>query len=174
MQRKGLGLSRGRGYKNLIATYDSRVHANSSRGIKLPQTTPNLYKGTYNRKLKDVDKLIVELKKKKLSDVKYKDGKVSLLFDGHRITNKVKLNHTVENIANWGHSLKDQRVFIDKDAPYKPQLAVHEAIEQYMSEKYGLKYHEAHNIAEHFERKYCDMKGIDWDKSQQAIFKTKR
>lgn len=171
--RKGLGKTFGQGYKNLIPT-DSRVHALSRLGIKLPQKQSQLYKGTYNRKLKDVHNLIADLKKKTISDVIVKGGYVSLRFDGQKIKNKIKLNKSVGNIANWGHSLKDQRVFIDKDAPYKKQLAVHEAIEQYISEKYGLKYQEAHDIAEHFERKYADMNNIKWDKSQTAILNTKR
>jgi hypothetical protein len=170
MQRKKLGLSLGKGYRNLIPNYDSRIHANSARGIKLPQA----YKGTYNRILRNPEMLIKQLKAKRISDVKFHNGVVSLKFDGQTITNDIKLNKKVDNIANWGHSLKDQRVFIDKDAPYKPQLAVHEAIEQYVSEKYGLKYQEAHNIAEHFEKKYADSQSIDWDKSQKAILKTKR
>jgi hypothetical protein len=170
MQRKKLGLSLGKGYRNLIPHYDSRVHANSARGIKLPQP----YKGTYNRIIHNHELLMKRLKAKRISDVKFNNGDVSLKFDGHIIKSKIKLNPKVDNIANWGHSLKDQRVFIDKDAPYKKQLAVHEAIEQYISEKYGLKYAEAHALAEHFERKYADSQGIDWEKSQKAILNTKR
>jgi len=36
-RRKGLGKGRGKGYKNLIPIKDSRVHSQSSRGIKQPQ-----------------------------------------------------------------------------------------------------------------------------------------
>jgi hypothetical protein len=37
MRRKGLGVGRGKGYRNLIPNYDSRIHSESAKGIKRPQ-----------------------------------------------------------------------------------------------------------------------------------------
>lgn len=37
MQRKGYGIGRGQGYKNLIKGYDQHIHSQSSKGIKQPQ-----------------------------------------------------------------------------------------------------------------------------------------
>lgn len=176
--RKGLGLHRGKGYRNLICT-DPRIHSQSRRGIrqrqKLPLLTTSIYNGTYGRKLLHPELIIESLKRAKIEDVRYSNGRIKLKFNGQPISNTIKENPTVRNIANWGHSFTDNRVFIDKDAPsrYKPQLALHEAIEQHISEKHGLKYPEAHQIAEHFEQQYAESKGIDWDSSQKAIFKTK-
>ena len=169
--RKGLGIGRGKGYRNILI-HDSPIHAQSRMGISQPQKTP-IYKGTYGRKLANPQELVNNLKAMQLGDVHYTGKKIIFNFDGKRISNKVKFNGRVGNIANWGHSLKDNRVFIDKDAPYPAQLALHEAIEQYASENYGLRYPEAHDIATHFEKVYADRQGIDWDKSQKAIYNTK-
>jgi hypothetical protein len=168
--RKGLGISQGRGYFNILMT-DSRVHSQSAQGIPQPQ---RLYSGTYKRSIVNPQVGIKQIKSLPLGKVYYDGKRVAFMFGGKHINYKIKCNPRVGNIANWGHSLKDNRVFIDRDVPkkYKPQLAVHEAVEQYVSENFGFRYPEAHDIAEHFERKYTDAHGIDWETSQKAIFKT--
>jgi hypothetical protein len=170
--RKGLGLNRGRGYFNILMA-DSRVHSLSAKGISQPQQLA--YSGTYSRKIINPEMGIEELKALPLGNVYYDRKRVAFMFGDKHINYKIKFNRKVGNIANWGHSLRDNRLFIDNDVPekYKPQLAVHEAIEQYVSENYGFRYPEAHNIAEHFERKYADSHNIDWETSQKAIFNTK-
>jgi hypothetical protein len=47
--RKGLGLNKGMGYKNLIPSYDSHRHALNAKGYKMPQRIP-LYMDFSNRK----------------------------------------------------------------------------------------------------------------------------
>jgi hypothetical protein len=170
--RKGLGLHRGRGYFNILMA-DSRVHSLSSKGISQPQHLP--YSGTYQRKIVNPKVGIDELKSLPLGKVYYDSKRVAFRLGDRNINYKLKFNGRVGNIANWGHSLKDNRLFIDRDVPerYKPQLAVHEGVEQYVSENFGFRYPEAHDIAEHFERKYADEHGIDWETSQKAIFNTK-
>jgi hypothetical protein len=231
--RKGLGLNKGKGYRNLLSN-DPRVHSQSRQGIRQPQRLPqlgakitarcvicgrqmrssllgdkeqgyfatrgvycykcgrkdinpkrlgakeallttNIYKGTYGRKILHPELVIESLMLAKITDVHATKDRIKLKFNGQPINCAIKENPTVKNIANWGHSFIDNKVYLDKDAPsrYKPQLALHEAIEQHVSEKHGLKYREAHQIAEHFERKYAESQGIDWEASQNAIFATK-
>jgi hypothetical protein len=168
MKRKGLGIGHGIGYKNLIAIYDSKIHACNAKGIKQQQ-----YKGTYKRIVINPNEIIKRLKNAKITDLKITRKFISFKFNGKFIKNEIKINPKVGTIANWGHSLHDNRVFIDKDAKYKNQLAIHEAIEQYVSENFGLKYQQAHDIATLFERKYATMHNINWQKSQSEIFNTK-
>jgi hypothetical protein len=179
--RKGRGIGQGKGYKNIIPTYDSHRHSLNAQGYKMPQRLGFLfaehkgYQGTYGRQIHNVKRIIGNLKKAKLSDVTFTGKHIKLFLNGKEISYSVKYNKTVKNIGNWGHSLSDNRIFLDKDIPqrYKPQLAVHEAIEQYVSEKHGLKYPEAHEIAEHFEKQYAKSHGISWVQSEKAILNTK-
>lgn len=168
--RRGLGHGQGSGYKNILMQ-DSLIHRQSSLGIKQPQ---QIYQGTYRRQIINPETGIRQIKALPLGKVHYNGKFVKFNLGDRTICYKLKFNHSVGNIANWGHSMTDNRLFIDKDVPdrYKPQLAVHEAVEQFVSESYGFKYREAHDIAEHFERKYADQHGIDWQTSQKAIFET--
>jgi hypothetical protein len=47
--RKGLGLNKGMGYKNIIPSYDSHRHALNAKGYKMPQRIP-LYMDFSNKK----------------------------------------------------------------------------------------------------------------------------
>jgi DNA-directed RNA polymerase subunit RPC12/RpoP len=42
MQRKGYGVGKGQGYKNLIKGYDRRIHQMSGKGVKQPQRLSTL------------------------------------------------------------------------------------------------------------------------------------
>jgi hypothetical protein len=173
---KGLGL--GKGYRNL-QYLDPKVHSDAAKGRSQPQKlsylTTYCYKGTYGRKLLNPELLIEALKQQKLKNLIVTPRSIKFELMGKSVSYKAKYNRTVGNIANWGHSKTDNRLFIDEDVPdrYKPQLLVHEGVEQFVSEKFGLKYPEAHAIAEHFEQKYAKANNINWQDSQNAIFKTK-
>ena len=173
--RKNLGKGLGMGYKNLVCS-DPKVHRQSRFGISQPQRMPQLlYNGTYGRKIDQPEAIIKALKRQKLKNLIITRNSINFDYMGRHIHYSIKYNSTVKNIANWGHSFTDNRVFIDEDVPdrYKPQLAVHEAVEQFASEKLGLKYPEAHQVAEYQEQRFAETKGIDWQTSQNAIFKTK-
>jgi hypothetical protein len=164
--RRFKDIGHGKGYRNILQT-DPTIHAQSAQGIKQPQILPylysgQLYNGTYGRKIINVEAIVDDLKMGKLSNVRFNGDRINFCWKG-------------KWLGNWGHSLKDNRIFLDKDIPdrYKPQMAIHEAIEQYVSEKFGLKYREAHEVAEHWEKEYAKMQGINWKKSQDAIFNTK-
>jgi hypothetical protein len=176
INRKYRDLGRGKGYRNIIIS-DSKVLRNNRLGIKSPQRLPlrSLYCGTYGRKIADVDKVISKLKKGSLTEYRFTGNHVSFKFDGQRISNDIVYKKHEGNLGNWGHRLDDNRVFIDKDIPkrYLPQMAVHESVEQFASEKFGLKYAEAHALANYWEKKYADKHGIDWETSQKAILTTK-
>jgi hypothetical protein len=47
MKRKGLGKGQGNGYKNIIPIRDKKVHSDSARGRKQPQTIINLQRVAY-------------------------------------------------------------------------------------------------------------------------------
>jgi hypothetical protein len=40
--RKGMMIGKGSGYKNVIRGYDSRIHSNSAKGMKIPQRMPQM------------------------------------------------------------------------------------------------------------------------------------
>jgi hypothetical protein len=70
MQRKGLGIGKGSGYSNIIKGYDSKVHSNSAKGMKIPQKSPMQIAGkitslpiiVYNGKKYYVDFRLEELR----------------------------------------------------------------------------------------------------------------
>jgi hypothetical protein len=45
MMRKGMMIGKGSGYKNVIKGYDSRIHSNSAKGMKMPQRMPMMCGG---------------------------------------------------------------------------------------------------------------------------------
>jgi len=79
-------------------------------------------------------------------------GKVSILYDGHVITNRIHLVETEPWVASWDR-LKPV-VYVHKDVPgkYHRPISIHETIEKYICQKYGLsdkaEGHEASETAE--------------------------
>jgi len=105
-------------------------------------------------KFKSKEELAKELSKKPVSDVWFTGDRIRLTFDEERISNKVN----VVKHEQWVGSFSRKRpvVYIDNDVPgkYRRSLTIHETIEKYLSEKYGLDpNNEAHFAAEEIERR---------------------
>jgi len=91
--------------------------------------------------------LIRELSAKRVSYVSFQKGYLSLKFDGKILRNKVRIKHDV-GLGNW--SRKRNEIYYDESlkSPHILPILVHEAVEKYAAQKYGLRTQsEAHRIA---------------------------
>jgi hypothetical protein len=105
-------------------------------------------------KFKSKEELAKELSRKSVSNVWYTGDRISLTFDGERISNKISVVQHEVWTGSW--SRKRPVVYIDNDVPEKlrKSLAIHESVEKYLKEKYGLDpNNEAHFAAEDIERR---------------------
>jgi hypothetical protein len=136
MKRKGLGKGLGKGYKNIIPNYDSRVHSLSAKGIKqkskknpVPKKLKNLPKF---EKVQDTEGLTVyEISKPKAFDktiraqvslVKMPDG-YGILGKGY-ITKKIGIDKKSEALV---------KVMMDRSAFRKTLDGAYKIIGQYMT-----------------------------------------
>jgi hypothetical protein len=85
MKRKGLGKGLGKGYKNIIPNYDSRVHSLSAKGIKSKRNILNAKKKKSAKKKK--------LSWKKIKDttkgVRSRDDSVEIRWENKKGTNVI-------------------------------------------------------------------------------------
>ncbi len=98
--------------------------------------------------------LIKILSKKRASNVAYRNGYVSLKFDGKRLRDKVIIKHD-PGLGDW--SRKRNEVYYDEGLGKHDILpvVVHEVIEKYVTHRYGLKVNkESHRVALAIEKKF--------------------
>ena len=98
--------------------------------------------------------LIKTLSAKRVSNVAYRGGYITLKFDGEKLKNKVIMKHD-PSIANWSRTRKE--VHYDEKLKRKDILPVlvHEVIEKYVTQKYHLNVDkEPHKIAQKVEKKF--------------------
>ncbi len=114
------------------------------------------------------------LLKSPVSGVKFSGRKVSLDFFGHRIADKFTIKKE-DHVAEW--SRKRKEIFVDKDFSERERrksfkaLCVHEVIEKYLVEKFGLKLDdEAHLIATQKEKEYLKRIGGNWRSHELKVF----
>lgn len=114
------------------------------------------------------------LLKAPLTDVKVVDSKVSLSFFGHRISDKIMIQHE-DHVADWSRRRKE--IFIDKkvtDADRKKSLkalCVHEVVEKFLVEKFGLNLDsEAHIVATQKEKEYLRDIGGNWRSHELIVY----
>lgn len=116
--------------------------------------------------------LVKKLSKLKVGRVAFKDNWISLIFDGHRLKNKA-IKRRTSSIGNW--SRKRKAVY------YKPDLKkediipilVHETVEKYVTEKYGLDVDkESHKVADFVEKSFIASRS--WRAHQQRIAENHR
>jgi len=110
---------------------------------------------------------IEELQRMEVKNVSFDAGKVKFEFDGSLIENEVKV---VEHEVWVGsHHRKVPIVYVDNDVPpkYVPSLCIHEAVEKYVGQRYGLSTNaEGHELAEDVERRFFLKQGLteaDWE-----------
>ncbi len=105
-----------------------------------------------------------------VKNIKFFDGKISLTFFGHRISDKVIVKKE-DHVAEWSRRRKE--IFVDKNMANKSMkaLCVHETIEKFLVDKFGLELDsEAHIVATQKEREYLNMIGGNWRSHELAVY----
>ena len=117
---------------------------------------------------------VKSLLKSPVTGVRFLGRKVSLTFFGHRISDKFTIKQE-DHVAEW--SRKRKEIFIDKDFSERERkksfqaLCVHEIIEKYLVEKFGLKLDgEAHIVATQKEKEYLKRIGVNWRSHELEVF----
>ena len=114
------------------------------------------------------------LLKSPVRQVKFSGGRTALTFFGHRISDRVVVKRE-DHVADWSRRRKE--IFIDKkitDADRTKSfraLCVHEVIEKFLVEKFGLKLdEEAHLVATKKEEEYLKSAGGNWRSHELIIY----
>ena len=125
--------------------------------------------------------LIRSLSSKRVSHVSFGNGVLSLNFNGRRLRNKVKIKHD-PGMGNWAR--KKNFIYYDERIKHPDILPilVHEAVEKYIAQKFGLRTQsEAHEVAIAVEKKFisdacsrkyrkrCTHSGRCWRRHEQRI-----
>ena len=117
--------------------------------------------------------LIKSLMREKVKNVKIKNGWVSLKYDGEKIKFKIVIKEHEWFVGSWAKTR--DKVYIDNDLKGKKNrdaVAVHEAIEKFVTQKYGLDEDtDAHKIATVKEREYLKKIGGNWRSHQMKVTK---
>lgn len=170
-QRKGMGLGKGTGYKNIIPNKDSSVHSQSAQGIKQPQCvnmiSPEIkinYRGEENMTLaqaeiirgvveKELTKILDEEDKSR-KDLTGHDWKVDRMFNVHVITNtdpdKKRYGVRVATDSDVYDLFYEQ---YNNDNSFKLQERVVKAVEKVM----GKRYANEHHYFEHYGGGFIDL-----------------
>ncbi len=114
------------------------------------------------------------LLKAPVRDVKFSGKNISLSFFGHRIVDKA-VTQREDHVADW--SRKRKEIFIDKKITTDNRrksfkaLCVHEVIEMFLVEKFGLKLdEEAHVVANRKEKEYLKSIGGNWRSHELIVY----
>ncbi len=114
------------------------------------------------------------LLKAPLGDVRFSGRKISLKFFGHRISDSVVIRKE-EHVAEWSRMRKE--IFIDKKITSHDRkksfraLCVHEAIEKFLVEHFGLRLdEEAHVVATKKEKEYLKRIKGNWRSHELIIY----
>ena len=112
--------------------------------------------------------------KSPVTNIKFFRGRISLDFFGHRISDKITIKRE-DHVAEW--SRKRREIFIDKDFGEGEKeksfraLCIHEVIERFLSEKFGLKLdEEAHIVATQKEKEYLKSLKGNWRSHELKVF----
>lgn len=114
------------------------------------------------------------LSKSPVKDVKFSRNAISLTFFNHKISDKIKIK--LENhVAEWSRRRKE--IFIDKDIALFDRkksfkaLCVHELIEKFLVEKFGLNLDkEAHLVATKKEKEYLESIRGNWRSHEEIVY----
>jgi len=110
--------------------------------------------------------LIRALKEEPIRKVKFKADWVSFEYDGVKIRNKVVVRKHEPLVGSWAKN--ENIVYVDDDIKNRKELgalAIHESIEKYVTQRYGLKWDkESHRIALVKEKEFLQRKHGNWRK----------
>lgn len=114
------------------------------------------------------------LLKAPITQVQFSGRKISLTFFGHRISDKVMVKRE-DHVADWSRRRKE--IFIDKKISEKDReksfkvLCIHEVIEKFLVEKFGLKLDtEAHIVATQKEKEYLKKLDGNWKSHELIVY----
>lgn len=114
------------------------------------------------------------LMKYPITDIKFSKGRISLSFFGNRISDKIIIKRE-DHVAEW--SRKRKEIFIDKNFGEKEKeksfraLCIHELIERFLYEKFGLNVdEEAHVVATQKEKEYLESVKGNWKSHELKVF----
>ena len=132
-------------------------------------------KATRNKKEEALHKEFVKiLLRSPVRGVKFFKGKISLIFFSHRISDKIRIKRE-DHVAEWSRRRKE--IFIDKKINHKEKaksfkaLCVHELIEKFLVEKFGLKLdEEAHLVATKKEKEYLKSINGNWRSHEHIVY----
>jgi hypothetical protein len=120
--------------------------------------------------------LVRILKREKIKNIQFGEDWVSLEYDDERIKYKVAIKKHERFVGSWAKT-KD-KVYIDDDLKGKADVkavALHEAVEKFVAQKYGLSDDfEAHDIANAKEREYLERVDGTWMEHQIKVNKVWR
>lgn len=119
----------------------------------------------------DKKALVKYLSKLTVSKVEFSKNCISLVFDGQQLKYKTVKRHT-KAVGNW--SRKHKAVYYDPDLKKEDviPILVHEAVEKYVTEKYGLDVDkESHPVADAVEKSFVASRS--WRSHQQRIAEDK-
>jgi hypothetical protein len=109
-----------------------------------------------------------------VTNIKFSKWRVSLNFFGHRISDKITVKRE-NHVAEW--SRKRREVFIDKNFGEREKeksfraLCIHELIERFLVEEFGLKLNEeAHVVATQKEKEYLESVKGNWRSHELKVF----
>ncbi|MEK6891479.1 MAG: hypothetical protein AABX03_05085 [Nanoarchaeota archaeon] len=120
---------------------------------------------------KDFVKILLKLP---VTNIDFSKEGISLTFFNQRISDKI-VRKREDHVAEW--SRKRREIFIDKKFGEKEReksfraLCIHEVIEKYLVERFGLKLdEEAHVVATKKEREYLDSVNGNWRSHELKVF----
>lgn len=107
--------------------------------------------------------LVKAFASKPITNVRFTGTRISFDYDGKRVSYAVRKRDTVF-VGNWNR--QGPEVYYDKLLKGKLEieaLCIHEAIEKYVTETYGLDVDEvSHRIAQAIEKNWYEKQGRDW------------
>ena len=114
----------------------------------------------------DKRKLVKHLSSMNALNVKYTGNYITLRYDRNEIKNKVVMKKHLGWVGHWSRGTNT--IYYDKELVKEPKellsVLVHESIEKYVHDKYGLSDDaEGHYIATMVEQKFARDIGVNWD-----------
>ncbi len=118
--------------------------------------------------------LVRILLKTSVREVTFRGNRISLTFFGQRISDTIRIKRE-DHVADWSRRRKE--IFIDKGITAADRkksfqaLCVHEVVEKFLVEKFGLRLdEEAHVVATRKEKEYLQHHGGNWRSHELIIY----
>ncbi len=109
-----------------------------------------------------------------VTNIKFSKNKISLTFFNQRISDKIIIKKE-DHVAEW--SRKRKEIFIDNNFGEREKeksfraLCIHEAVERFLSKKFGLRIDdEAHIVATQKEKEYLENVKGNWKSHELKVF----